>query len=129
VTINTADFLKLCDNLGFGGATISSPEWNQMLAFADSIGVDRTLVPEPASAGPILLVTAGRLLARQRRGRTRRDRHATTATPTMATAGRMPGRCDQDHPSAAGIFPRGPRSGVTLSPAVDEVQHVCHATL
>jgi hypothetical protein len=78
VTVDTADFLILCDNLGFGGAAISSPQWHQMLTFADSIGVDRALVPEPTSAGAVLMLAAGRLLVRRRRGsRVRLNRHET----------------------------------------------------
>ena len=95
VTVNTADFLILCDNLGFGGAAISSPQWHQMLTFADSIGVDRTLVPEPTSAGAVLMLAAGRLLARRRRrNRVRRDRHETPSKSLVA-AGRTSGRCAQ----------------------------------
>jgi hypothetical protein len=65
--VNSADFLILSKHFGYGtGGPMSTEDWNSLLSFADSIGVDRALVPEP-SATAVLLMTGATVLMRRRR--------------------------------------------------------------
>ncbi len=67
--VNDVDFLILTSHFGYGtGGPMSSEDWNTLLVFADSIGVDRALVPEPSAAALLLITGATLSLRRRRRG-------------------------------------------------------------